>query len=110
VFEDTNVSRNEMLSDLATQYPDLDVNQLYIDMSGFNQDNKSAIVKTAPNASMYANKTATLIAGFTTATDLSFTNATIGQTPNSSVATFKFKGSVVTPTYTVSPAPASPVT
>jgi hypothetical protein len=79
-------------------------------MSGFNQDNKSAIVRTTPDSMIYANKTATLIAGFTAATDLSFTNATIGQTPNTSVATFKFKGSTVTPTYTVSPAPASPVT
>jgi hypothetical protein len=78
---------------LKVQYPTLDVNELYIDMSNFNQDNKSAVVRTNYDSLAYAQKTATIIAGYTKAVDFTYTNPTLTQANyTSGNAVYKYKG------------------
>jgi hypothetical protein len=101
-----------MLNDLSIQYPTLVINQLYIDASSFNQDNKSVTVRTVTNSNLYAQKTITLTAGFAKATEFTYSNSTLTQTNNTSgTTTFKYKdGAVSGVTYTSVGTMSSPVT
>jgi hypothetical protein len=96
VFEDNEITRNAMLNDLAVQFPTLDVNQLYIDTVSFNQDNKQVTVRTVTDSIIYAQKSITLIAGFTKAISFVYPTPTISATTqNSGNAIFKYHGTTI---------------
>jgi hypothetical protein len=91
--------RNTFLNAMKTKFPSLDVNQLYIDASTIDNDNRSAEVRVASDSTLYdTTKTATVIAGFTQSIDLSFNNSTLTQSVVTSTPTIKYHGTAISNT------------
>jgi hypothetical protein len=79
---------------MKTQFPALDVNQLYIDQETISNDSRTAIVRVTADSTLYdSTKTATAVAGTVNAFDLSFgNNCTLTQSNKVATAALKFHG------------------
>jgi hypothetical protein len=85
--------RNAFLNAMKTKFPALDVNQLYIDAGTIDNADRSAVVRVVTDSALYdTTKTATVIAGFTQAVELSFNNSTLTQSVTSATPTIKYQG------------------
>jgi hypothetical protein len=85
---------------MKTQFPALDVNQLYIDQETISSDSRTATVRVVTDSALYdQNKTATAVAGTVNAFDLSFgNNCTLTQTNKVATAALKFHGDTLSNT------------